>query len=326
MEISFGERKALLASHIDLDGISCVIAAKYFKVPFRDIMIKNYDDFETRTPIQYMLGFDVVWFTDLTPPRDQLEELLEAGIEVKMFDHHASAQESLSDLQHPNIEYIFREETSGTRIFFEYLKAIRGTRISKVANQYLDLVDTYDLYQRDSELWPEAQNLNRLFWGYLDFYYEGLPKYDKYIKRVLQKFERISEWRWLTDETKVIEKALQKEKAQYEAAMKTLKTREDSRGAKFGIFQARSKISAVCSMVLDRYKGFDYLIAVNTYRPNELKLSLRARDYGFDLLQLDRVRGHSEASGSELTHEEIEALWNTPGASIPYREETEPSV
>ncbi len=90
--------KRCLISHLDLDGCGCLLVADYFKQDFDKIITLDYKDYEKEDfPYKRFLKFDEIVFTDMSPCQELLDLILDKGISLKVFDHHASFYELLKN-------------------------------------------------------------------------------------------------------------------------------------------------------------------------------------------------------------------------------------
>jgi len=308
----------LLVSHLDLDGFGCIILA----LKFNDIL--NFDSFESadygfekeEENKSFMLGFDDIIITDLSISKDSYEELFKGKVNISILDHHANTSwvESLPGS-------IWDTSRSGTKIFWEeYIKPKIG-RYSSIIEEFVERVDTYDLWKTDSPLWEEAKNLNNILysmknWGTSNNLQSSYP----FINFMLTKLEKLENWRWTDRETSIIEKSNKREASMLSKAQSTLSKRKDTRGNIFGVFSLPSKISLVASEILKENEDLDYLVVVNAYRGINGKLSIRSNK-GFNCTELKVADGHEAAAGANIGEDNALEFLNNDNISLVYNDE-----
>ncbi len=308
----------LLFSHNDLDGVGSILLYKYFNLDFDKSMIGDYNFEETKEEQKNeILTYDKVYFTDFCPSEEFLNKLLELNKKVWIYDHHESSL-FCKEIKHDNL-IVFHDLTkSGTKIFYENFIKITLKRVPIIVEQLIELIDTYDCWKIKSELWEEAQNLNRVLYATMNWDTDSQYVYNDFIVGMLDKMKKYNKWQWSFEEQRIIKNAKDKEDNVYKKSNEMLQVRKDEKGKMFGLFKASSKISIVCARLLERYSGLDYIICINTFKPEEKKLSIRS--LGFDCTQLQNVYGHKEAAASVFeTIEEINDFWNGRIWSIRYK-------
>jgi oligoribonuclease NrnB/cAMP/cGMP phosphodiesterase (DHH superfamily) len=319
----------LLLSHNDLDGQGALILSFYFGLRIDNFYICDYKDREYPEYKNMFKAFDKIIFTDFSPTKDHLIELLEMGKNVEIYDHHLSSEELLEvrELYKGNLVLVHDKERSGTKIFYEeYLKngSFEKSKIKESVNKFVNLVNVYDLYLTDNPIWNEALNLNRVLYGMLSYKENQYNKYKKFIANILNKLYNNSVWVWSEEENKIIERDQAKENRLFENALYNLKERVDDRGNKFGLFTESSKISILCHRILKERKDLKYVICINTYSGEDgtgwKKLSARSRnEEEFNTLDLEGFNGHKCASGRECEIEFSKCLYAGEIPDIRYR-------
>lgn len=312
----------ILISHTDLDGTGSIVLAEYFqsKFPFEDILVKDYGFEEEIKGMNYIGEFDEIIIADLTLPEEKIKPWIEAGKDVRIFDHHA---ETSWINNYPNC--VWDENRCGTKIFWEeYLRPNVG-RYKPIVDHFVEIVDTYDQWKEGSDLWEEAKNLNNILYGIKN--YGALTLYEQtspFWELMHKKFDKLKEWRWTFKEEKILEKAHKREEEMYEKGMSHISIRKDSEGHIFGVIMIGSKISITASRILTELDYLDYLIIINTYGGVTGKLSFRSRR-GFNCNTISVAKGHDEAAGATVSPEQAKRFWENENLSFTYNKEYEES-
>lgn len=308
----------------DLDGISPAILINHFEIPYDDLVVNGYEVFEDNEQISYFLSFDEIWFVDFAPDERMTERLLnEYSGHWKVFDHHESRIELKELPPSPNYEIHIDLNEVGTSLFFrEYLRK-RYKRIKPIVRRFVELVKTYDSWDRENPDWEEALDLNRLCYRQYDFnQVNRFEAFSPFIRKQTRKLSLMNHWMWTKKERELIEATKDRERQVLEESRKKLQIRTDSHGVTFGVFDAKSKISLTCASLLDENPSLKYLIALNTWGGQMGKLSFRSRDEDeFNLHDLCFAAGHTVASGAEIEGDLAVRLYNGEYNSILYRED-----
>lgn len=294
--------KTLAVTHCDFDGESPIILNKFFNIEYAKSISCNYsEDLELESLRSG--SFENVVYTDFTPSESCRKAIIENNIKCLIIDHHESVKEEIEEFckSYYNVEYIYDINKCGTKLYYEWLKE-QGYIGNNVCEHLVELTNTYDLYKKDSPLWKEAENCNRLLYSSGKYYYKDdrLKCFETFINSMVWKLQNMNEFKFVAWEMEKIQGDINKENELFESiirnASKEISTRKDSKGHYFIVYTCKSKISAIASRILDKYKKVDYCIILNDYNPNDIKISLRSRD-NFDLLSLCGTSGHSNACG-----------------------------
>lgn len=287
----------LKISHIDLDGCSSVID-RVFGIQFDKVNFTNYGDEKELIYLDELDENSEVVYVDFTPNEDAQKLIVKSGAKCHIYDHHESMKESIDNWmkEYSKVEYFYDNERSGTKIYYDFLKEKYPK--NDVLEQYVELVNTYDLFKKDSSLWKDAENLNRVFFKTLAFYKEGEERFEPFIKNQVWKCENMDFYKFSSWEMDKITKDIQEENDIFSSIInggkETMKTRKDEDGNYFVVVKLKKKVSAICSKLLEKYKGLKYVIAINTYNNDDWKISVRSRD-DFDLLNFEHCKGHATA-------------------------------
>lgn len=307
----------LLISHTDLDGAGAIILLDYFKFYYDKLMCLNYDDVTPDKEEIYkdFLTYDKIVCTDFSLPKEKVEELLAIGKIIEIYDHHESS-EPLKEITHPNYKIIHDQTKAGTLIVFEQFKP-SNVRVKKIIRQFAELCSTYDLYKTKDPLWEDAQNINRVLWGCLNWDGVGAEKFSFIKDFWFNKMNNNNEWFWSEFEKKKIASAVASENKAYIEAKSTYKEYIDEKGLKFGIFVVNKKVSITANRILNDKPNIDYVVVVNTYE-GWGKLSLRSLDK-FDCTKI--ANGHRNAGGMTVSQEDAIALYKGT-KNLPYKLES----
>lgn len=290
----------VLITHTDLDGISCAIIAKYFNLP-DDILFVDYGRDMVAPLVSKIREHDEIWITDLCIEQTVYESL--KGKEYTIIDHHEGTSEYADD---ENV--VFDMTKSGTRLLFEHLKSTKK-RIPTVVSEFVELVDTYDMWKDNTSLFEIAKKLHMLLYRTIFWQSKGYEKYKRFIVDQLMKFRFLPNFDFTNHEKLLIKQAIEKEKEEYRKAYNGIQRRRDKKGRKFGLIKAGSNVSSVCSKILADNPSMDYIICINTYKPEQGKVSGRTKREDFDLNDLNVIQGHARAAGGEFDPIFLDMLW-----------------
>lgn len=304
--------KKLIISHIDSDGLGSIIIYLYYKnknikgLDFDSYILFDYGWEQLSENIDYVSSFDEVIMADISAPKEYIDRIRARGTHVRIFDHHLSS-EWLKD----DPDSIWDTDRCGTRIFWEdYARPLVG-RYPRILREYVELVDTYDCWREDSELWSMAKDLNSVVYG-LKNYKAGneIDSNLEFIDTMLRRFELYPNgWEWFAKEKKIIQESLKREEDLYRQATESMRIRVDTKGRFFGLITLPSKISLTCSRILKEKPGMDYIVCINSYRGVNGKLSFRTKREDLDLNTLAGVHGHAAAAGAQVMPEDARKLW-----------------
>ena len=310
--------KRLLISHVDLDGTgSPVIAKLYFSDYFDKVILRDYGFEEDPEDVAYISSFDEIIIADLSAPEEFIDSLVAKGISVTIYDHHIHAS-WLNDKPYG----VYDENRCGTRIFWEEWARPKLGRYNPLVDHFVELVDTYDRWQQDSNLWNEAKALNAVLynktidWDEKDAYVKFTP----FIDRMCDKIRKSFAWFWTNTEKEWIMDAVNKEKAALDKALSIMKIRHDYKGRKFGVTALGSKISLVCSTILDMREDLDYVVCLNLWKGLNGKLSFRSKRKDLDLNEFICCAGHAQATGGTVIPELAEKFFNDDSLCWAYRD------
>jgi oligoribonuclease NrnB/cAMP/cGMP phosphodiesterase (DHH superfamily) len=311
----------ILVSHIDLDGLGPVVMEMLYRkqLGFDGVINFDYGWEEDMSLVGKLSQYNEVVFADMSLSKMQYDWWETTGVKTQVFDHHETAKPLIGL---PGC--VIDTERCGTKIFWdEYVKPRIG-RYRPIVDDFVDLINTYDLWQLDSPLWEKALDLNRVMYKYACWNAERFcDKHDRFITSILRKLGNDREFTFTPTELRYIDESRAKEEDAFKRARDTLKIRHDHWGRKFGVFLAWGKISITASRLL--YEGdtdFDYVIAVQDYRDEFGKLSIRSRRGGdFLCTDLGIFNGHVEASGCSVTPEQAKIFYEDDRLCFKYKRE-----
>ena len=318
--------KSVLITHNDLDGLGSVVLSEFFNLKFDLIYFLDYSERDDEEFFKDLIKeYDIIEMADFSPPVSELNWILENNKMIAVYDHHDSS-EVIKEIIHPNFKLFHDKERCGTKILFEEYIKPRFKRMKPIVEEFVNLVNTYDLFKSDHLLWQEAQALNRVMYSSLNYGQFQWELYGRFIKGIVYKLEHQDKWSWNDYEMEKINKDIDKENKMYEGSKRILQTRTDEKGNKFGLFHNRGKLSIICQRLLKEYPDLKYIIAINTYDGvggvGWQKLSIRSRDEKeFDCTNLKDCKGHKQAAGASCEIEFAKDLWMGKINSIAYNEE-----
>ncbi len=320
------EKKTLLISHTDLDGLGIIVLALYFKdrLNFDDIISEDYEFEKEENKYAYLKKFDKLIFADMSIPEDTVHELSDLGIEVIFFDHHETSK-YVKDMHEESVWDIDR---CGTKIFWEEFIKPKLSRYNPLIDHFVNLVDTYDLWKNDTEDWKDAKNLNNICMGLKnwDRSLSVMEANERFITNTLNKFKLCKEWRLFGKEKSAVKKAEFREKQMFDKAVSELSVRTDLREKVFGVCCLPSKISIVASQVLSEFPELDYLAIINSWGGITGKISFRSSnkkkgEEAFDCTKLGMANGHFHASAGLVPPEKAVDLLENPNYVFTYKDD-----
>ena len=303
-------------SHCDADRIIPFVLNIFFKLSYGKETSTNYGELIEN---EFIPQYKNIVFVDFSPSETTRELIEKYNINCLIIDHHEGTKNDIDEWckKYNKVEYIFDNNKCGTKLYYEWLKE-QGFIGNSVVDYIVDLTDTYDLYKQDSELWNIAEKFNRLLYTTAHWYIKDdrLKCYEFFINTMIWKMKNANNFFFNEIEEAKIKEDIDKENNLFDDlirnAVKNISTRRDEKGHYFSIFYATSKISALANRLLNKYKKLEYVIIINDYNKNDIKISLRSKD-DFDLLQLNGCSGHKNACGIDSnkinTKEFAEKLW-----------------
>ena len=296
--------KTLMNTHIDEDGILPIILNRFFNINYDKEITSNYGE---NLENECLSNYENVIYVDFTPNPRAREIIKENNIKCLVIDHHEGVREEIEQFckEYKNCEYVFDNEKCGTKLYYEWLINQNEYKGNEVSDYIVELVNVYDLYNKSSELWNLADQNNRLLYSTCAWYVlkkdptNRIEAYKFFINSMLWKMQNANKFFFNKIETEKINADIKKENDVFNELIREsssrISTRKDSKGKFFALFKCNSKISAVASKLMEKYKKLDYCIIINDYDENNPKISLRSRE--LNLLELNYTAGHELACG-----------------------------
>ena len=297
--------KTLMVVHIDFDGTIPIVLNRFFQINYAKEIMTNYgEEFEFNDLSSGL--YDTVIYTDFSPNEKARYIIKEKNIKCFIIDHHEAVTEELNDFckNYDKAEYIFDNEKCGSKLYYEWLLE-NGYKGNDVSDYIIELVNTYDLYKQNSDLWKESEDCNRLLYVTCSWYIlksdptNRIEAYKFFINNMLWKMQNANNFFFNQLEQSKINEDIKKENEIFENLVKNapseISTRKDSKGNYFAIFNCNSKISAVANRLLKKYPKLAYCMIINDYDKDNPKVSLRSLN--FNLLTLNYTSGHELSCG-----------------------------
>ena len=292
-------QKAILITHTDLDGLGSAILAIKEKL-FDEIYCwnNNYED------MSIIKGNNVV-IADLALSQNAIKNAL-------VYDHHEASKNIKNGKYDPN--------RCGTKLFYElYMKKPMH---NSTRDKFVHLVDIYDRWQDMHEDFNDALNLGRVFnktvWkrpnALIYTKSKGILKtnYSVFISEMLKVLDQAAFKLSPVLQQKAHE-ALMEENEAYEDAISDAQTRTDARGNKFTIMCMSKFITENGNRYLREHEDVVYILSLGSEY-----ISARCRE-GFNLTQLEGLKGHPRASAGPFSPDFIEDLWDDVVHELNYR-------
>lgn len=312
------DKKRLGVFHIDLDGHGLIMLSKYFNkyLGFSSMISVDYGFEEDEENWKFMKMFEEIIIADLSIPQDKVKELRDRGIRVEFYDHHSGADWLAED------EFSVHDlDRSGTKIYWEEYVKPRIPRYKPIIDEFVDLVDTYDLWKQDSPNWERAKNLNNVLIGMKNWDEpDNIKNSERFYDLFVRKIENMASWEETRAELEIIERSNKKEDEVFDKAKKTMQIRIDSKGKIFGLFAISSKISIVCSRILRDEPNLDYVVAFNTWSGLSGRISFRSKE-DFNCNDIGIANGHDMAAGAQISVEQSFQFMENPKLAFTYNED-----
>lgn len=316
----------------DLDGTGCRIFFEYYLKQY-NFLIKQSSIGEVDGEFTEIYQYNdcVVIFADLVPTLETYIKLKQVAKAIFIFDHHKTSYLRLKDTVIEN--YIYDQELCSAYLVYEFFS--KGKRYNKCADELSKLINIYDTFRENEELFFTSLGLNAMLWKEVmdknHKYISNTYGYDMFVNRNLKKVITFRDegFVFFDNEKKYIKTNEEKIKKMLEKAEKDMIINYDSENRKYCYFELSSKISIIASLILSKYKEIDYVLAHNTFkvegRPeNVKKFSLRTRRENLDLSKMAEYLnklgegpgqggGHEMAAGFVITDIELHEKFKNGG-------------
>jgi len=177
-------------SHYDLDGVGCnIVLHNFFKESKTNIIRENcsYDKlteklFEMEDYIKRIYGVKYVFITDLSFEENQfkiLKEIAKRNKNIKFYliDHHPPKID-FKVFNTENLKIIISNKASATKLVYLFMKknfknfGIPNEPKNDFLEKFVEYVNAYDIWLKDTEEFQVGFAYNELFWYYkLDSFY-----------------------------------------------------------------------------------------------------------------------------------------------------------
>lgn len=290
-------QKTLHITDSDLDGVGSVILSEAAGIHYDKIIISNPRKINSDETVATAMQYDKIIVTDLSFSENVLNQLLAAGKTVFIYDHHKSSQ-YLNN--YPNCTS--DSSRCGTRLYFEevILKELPEfaphSAITEIMHKFVELVDTYDRWQNNSENWSEACDLNKIF-----MYYARSPA--PFIHKYADKLNR-NTLAYDDDDKKALKHANALINGAYAYAETNMKIHnvDNMRAA---ITRHKGFCSEVGNGLIQKH-NLTYIILIDTEHSGQAS-ARSAPD--FDCTTLNGFKGHKNAAGGKFEPSYLEDLY-----------------
>lgn len=195
MEEDYNE--TVFLTHYDLDAGGAYIMAKHafdlkaFKCQGYPKVDKNIDWLIER----YGNKDNRIVVADLCCSETQIITLLESFGKVVYFDHHQESKKivELAEI-YDHLEVIYHDNLCSTALVYRYWVEKLGGKPTSALSHFAQVVEVYDNWRTEHELWYEAYGMNELFWkqsffGFVKTFEDGMvmlsPEQDEYVQERL---------------------------------------------------------------------------------------------------------------------------------------------
>ena len=306
----FKGKRIYMIVHIDLDGIGCLLLAKYYIEPIAlefDYLISNYDF--TFIDMKKIENCDIVLYTDISPSKELYDKIKALGKEQLILDHHMTAYSNFNGIVD---NFYWTDQKCGTKILFDEL--MKNKRVNRCIYNIVELINVYDLWQTASALWQSAKSLSNCMFEYANYSTKDEnKKFELFIENQMYKFNNFKTFSFTNEEKQAILNAEKKERKALESAKKSLQKRIDGEGNKYIFFECMTKLSYVASALMKEYADQDiqYYICRSLYAYNRGDLGLSIRSSDGSKIDCSKIAekfgggGHTQASGIDFKTDQI---------------------
>ena len=305
--------KIKLFTHIDLDGIGCVVLAYLaFGKENVDVEYCNYDDVDDKVEAfmenrDLYLSYYQIFITDISVS-DQVASMIDildkTDHRVRLFDHHGTALRLDNYFWCTVYEYLDGIKTSGTELFYLYLLDTLFSIYSSHAmknniKRFATIVRNYDTW-RWKELGEDglvSKHMNDLFYIYgrekfIDWTIDNI--YNLYLLSPMHTFPYFSE----TD--RILLKQKQKEVDIYIGQKeKQIMVKTDQWGNTYGVIFAERYFSELGNCLCEIHPELAYIAMIDISHGTVSYRTIRDDiNLGTDIAHNYGGGGHPKAAGS----------------------------
>jgi len=170
----------LSLSHTDLDGISAQIVLRFFKGEINRMNI-SYNKIVEYLEIvdEYCIHHkpSEVWITDLSFEYSDLLKLNEIAskneyVKFYFIDHHPlqCSDNEIKKLKRNNLFLMISDKGSATKLIYLFLEKTYK-RHNKKLSDFVEYVNSYDLWKKEEDTFKGGLVYNELFWSYKKVYF-----------------------------------------------------------------------------------------------------------------------------------------------------------
>lgn len=300
-----------LFTHTDLDGVGCAILAKLFFADEPCITYCDYGDIDYKVKTlldnaEILQPGDKIFITDISISKE-LAKKIEASplkCEIKMFDHHATA-EPLNKFLWCKVRTTDEEDndlTCGTKMFYDHLVHQYGDLYKDSLCDFVDFVRQWDTWE-----WKNTGDQGRIA-KYLNDLLDIRGRYD-FINHFVYQFQTEG-YCYLDDTDKMLLEIRQREIKEYIQKKSRQMLNPHIAAYSVGIVFADRFISELGNQLCELHPEIDFVAIIDianqtvSYRTirDDINLGVFAQHYGGG--------GHPKAAGSQFTED---VLRNTVG-------------
>lgn len=304
-------KKIKLFSHTDMDGIGCAILGLLaFGKDNIDIEYCNYNDINEKVE-EFVLNpvsdnYDKIFITDISVNENVAEGInnlfCKCNInKIELFDHHPTALElNKYDWCNVKINLNDKEKTSGTRMFYDYLKEkgdlesyeITYERCINLYN-FVEIVRRYDIWQ-----WKAENDLIPKQWNDL-FYIMGR---EDFIETILYRLTHYNTFDFSDFDLQLL-KYKQREIDTYIENKNKELIIKDILGYKAGVIFGEQYHSEVGNRLSEMHPELDFIVIINMSKSISYRNIGDKLDLGKNIAEIFGGGGHPNASGSPISDE-----------------------
>lgn len=300
-------RKIFVFTDSDLDGTGSRIVIEFYfnllgikpSLILQTSTNKVENDFRKKTNLDLDdIAFEdtTIIFCDCIAEPYQMKSLISKS-NVLIFDHHKTSRENLPDFP----GYFYDESMSSCKNVYTSLLDMSGLD-NPALEEFVELVDTYDLWKDYTPLFEQAIGLNNVLFSMVGRARGNTEAgFTDFVNRQLKKFDVFERFKFLQSELKIIDK----EKKAFEEDVKKISNsisfRVDGNGNRYAYFKCSRRASQLAAFFLNRYPELSYVVLNNTYIKTENKMSVRSKGFAVkSIAEKYGGGGHLLASGFVL--------------------------
>lgn len=286
--------RKFLFTHNDLDGIAAIALTLLFEPSkYTDIIVTDYGF----KPFGICDPGDEVTIVDFNMPADDYESLERKGITPLVYDHHVRTDHVLT-----RAGYILDVTRCGSKIYYDEVVKTH----TPAANEFIELVNTFDLWLHYEQKFDDAVDLNRLFEHATPNREPCTIMFNRtYIqspfKNIIDLFVlhlREEHFVYTPAEQQLIETLRSNEKLFIDSCDQSFNEYVDDKGITYGAFRPKAyrtkcSTSMVCEHMLRRHTNCRYVLCcyydVVSYR-----------SHNYSGLQFEGLNGHAHACGGKF--------------------------